>query len=630
MPRIIAPTLILSLVVGSALPLPFARAEAVPLTLSAQSLATAPAGPTTAPSIVNMCNPEVIRTLASKLSTPVTIQKLPRDEMPGPFLVDGVRYTEAKGRLPAYCQVTGTFVTNKATGATANFLATLPATWNEKYLQLGCGGYCGTFAVSDAAAPTITITNQGKPGDSIAKGYASFATDQGHSGFYQGKWAVKEPGKVDQEKIDDLFYRSQKVLAGLGKQFTTEFYAQATGARRSIRYSYFCGCSGGGRDALVAASYFPEEFDGFVSGSPASNFATMAFQAVGTSLAVGRGPEAMISRPLLQLANSVVNQQCDALDGVADGLIQNPMACNFRPERDLPRCADDKPGDRCFTRAQAESLSALVTAVTDERGRVVHPGYSVSEMQNALLVPPMPGAEPWPDTGNPATGGGGIGLLGDIALRLFTYKNDPSYQSRNAVSFASGGKGPINAFRIQARSAEVAKAQSELRMGIGFPENAARMIRLNRKLLIWTNLSDQLLSPYMSINYYKRLAAMHGGYDKLQKNVRLFGLPGTGHCSGASQTDGPGSFDALSAIEDWVERGKAPDSLSATMYEPNMFGSVDFSKPGSRTMPLCKFPEMARYKGTGDVKDAANWSCRSGDRGMLKMGESGMQAGVVR
>ena len=133
----------------------------------------------------------------------------------------------------------------------------------------------------------------------------------------------------------------------------------------------------------------------------------------------------------------------------------------------------------------------------------------------------------------------------------------------------------------------------------------------------------------MSINYYKQLAAMYGGYTKLQKNIRLFGLPGTAHCNGGGIGNGPGSFDALSAIEDWVEKGQGPDNLIATLYPATQYG-VNLGKPPLRTMPLCKFPEMAHYSGNGDVKDAANWSCPADDTSMLKIGESGRQAGAMK
>ena len=600
--------------------------------MAAPAAVDAVPGRIVAASLADLCQSAAVQAVASRLSVKVTVQTLPQAEMPGPFLPGGAKFTAETATHPAYCQVTGSFETNPATGKTANFLATFPMVWNQKYLQLGCGGHCGTFAVSDAASPTITITNQGKPGDAIRKGYASFATDEGHAGFKQGAWVLKAPGQLDQDMLDDYLYRADKVLAHMGKEFTTAFYAQATGTARQITYSYFCGCSGGGRDALVAAAYFPEEFDGIVAGSAYANLANLAFLTTGVSLATGRSEDAKVSPALLKLVNTIVMDKCDAADGVKDGLIQNPMACDFRPAKDLPRCPGNKPGDQCFTRAQIESISSQLTAVTDEHGRMVQPGYTVSDLQGALLAPPINAgqADPWPDTGNPATGAsGGMPLLGDVVIRMFTHAGDPAFHTPSVLAFTSGGTGAITDFRVKAPAAEVARVNTALRMGIGdIPENAAKLIKLDHKLLIWANLSDQLLTPYMSVNYYKRLAKMYGGYAKLQKNIRLFGLPGTAHCSGGGIGDGPGSFDALSAIEAWVEGGHAPDALPATLYKASQFG-VDFNKPLGRSMPLCQFPEMARFNGKGDVKDGANWSCKPGDTGMLKLGASGRQAGVI-
>jgi feruloyl esterase len=575
-----------------------------------------------------VCTPQVVREIAGTLADKVSIGKIANQ--PGPFFADGTQYFPAKGDVPAFCQVTGSYVTNAATGKTANFLATFPENWNGKYLQLGCGGHCGTFAVSNPAMPTITITNQGLPWQIIQKGYAAFATDQGHTEMTGGTWAVKGPGEVDEDAITDYLWRASKVLTQMGKAFTRTFYARETGTPATISRSYFSGCSGGGRDALVAASYFPEEFDGIIAGSP-YNLMGRAFHSAATTMATLRAPDAGISPALLTLFNQKVMAQCDGLDGVKDGLIQNPMACDFRPERDLPKCDGNKPGDQCFTKAQIETMSTVLTAVTDERGNVVQPGYSVSELQGSF-APPAPPSDPnaenpWPDT---PLQQGGLWSLADAAIKIFAHHNDPAFTTRSILSYRDGGPGSITAFRALVPSAEVTRALAAGRLGIGhFPENYAKLIRQNRKLLIWHNLSDEKLTPYTSVNLYKQLAARHGGYARLQNDIRLFLLPGTAHCSGGGLPVGPGSFDVISAMENWVEKADAPDALIATLYQPTPYGA-DYSKPLGRTMPLCKFPEMARYKGTGDIKDAANWSCPSNDKSMLTLGESGRRAGVIQ
>jgi feruloyl esterase len=591
---------------------------------AARRVAPAPAADKV-PNLAAACRPEAVQAVASRLGGAVTVG----ETADGPKFPSGVKYVAAAGTLPAYCQVTGSFVTNPKTGKTANFLATLPANWNGKYLQYGCFGHCGGIILNDAASPMVTIIAQGVPGEAIRKGYASFGTDEGHAGMSWATWAVKGPGKVDQDAIEDFYYRADKVLAGVGKKLTTAFYGQALGAPQTIERAYFQGCSGGGRDGLVAATFFPEAFDGIIAGAPYANMMGVSIQGSGIALATIRSPGADIAPELAAKIAPIVLANCDAADGVKDGLIQNPAACDFRPERDLPRCRDGAASGQCFTDEQIKTISTAVTAVTDEQGRVIQPGYSVSDLQPGMFrvktAPKDPSAAvPWPDV---MAGGDGLPSAAFANLKVFGHGADPDYQVRPLISFREGGAGSVTGFRVVFPRAEFDHDVAAARMGIGaHPELVGEFIQQNRKLLIWANLGDQGLTPYMSINYYKQLAKLHGGYAKLQRNVRLFALPGTGHCSTGGE--GPGSFDALTAMENWVEKGRAPDGLMARLYPAKGLGP-DFSKPPRRTMPLCKFPEMARYSGHGDVDDAANWSCAADDTRMLKVGESGRQAGVL-
>lgn len=445
---------------------------------------------------------------------------------------------------------------------------------------------------------------------------------------------MRGPGEVDEDAIEDFYYRADKVLAQLGKKITIAFYSRALKRPQKISRSYMSGCSGGGRDGFVAASSFPEEFDGIVAGS-AYNLVGSAFQFGGAAVATLRSGDAYIPPSLVARIDQIVKAQCDKVDGVEDGLIQNPAACDFRPERDLPRCDGRASSDRCFTQAQIDTISTVLTAVTDEDGNIVQPGYSLSELQPWIWTLGRPqdlsARDPWPDALNSAdqTSGGLLWDLANATLKTFVHKNDSEFFTRSLFTYRSGGAGPVRGFRTVVPKAEVARALNSARMGIGhFPEKAEKLIQLDRKFLIWHNLSDAALTPYTSINYYKQLAKLHGGYAHLQKNVRLFLLPGTPHCSGSGMPVGPGSFDALTAIENWVEKGEAPDALLATLYEPTEY-SVDFSKPLGRTMPLCKFPTMARYSGKGDVNDATNWSCPPDDTSMVEIGESGRRAGVL-
>ena len=603
---------------------------------TASAVSVPPSQPVSGPKVVvsNLeaaCRPEAVQAVAAKLPTGVNVKEI--DD--GPKLPGGAKFTAANENRQAYCQVTGSFVTDPQTGKTANFLATFPATWNSKYLQLGCGGHCGTFAVSDAASGPITITNQGLAGQIIIKGYASIATDEGHETMTGGDWAVKGPGQIDQAIVDDFLYRSHKMLSHAGKELTAAFYTQATGKPQKLTRSYFSGCSGGGRDALVAASFMPEEFDGIIAGSPYADMVGVAFQSAGGTLANVRSDAADIPVELVSKIDPFVKAKCDEADGIKDGLIQNPAACDFIPSRDLPLCDGKAPADACFTKAQIESISTVVSAVTDELGNLVQPGYSISEVQYSMRKPTEKDIAKLPAAMKPMAGSGqgAMTSLADAVMKIFVHQNDPNYDLTSLIKFAEGGSGKITNFHIIAPQADVAKGRTAMSLGIGaHPERIGALIKQNHKLIIWANLSDQLLTPYMSINYYKTLAKMYGGYTKLQNNVRLFLLPGTAHCSMSGC--GPTSFDVLSAMEDWVENGNSPDTLIATQYatkphtNPMMPTVFDYSKT-VRTMPLCKFPEMAHYSGQGDVMDAANWSCPASDTSMLKVGESGRQAGVI-
>lgn len=549
------------------------------------------------------CTPEYVQSAVAGLPVTVTV-KPTRNVMPRP----ATRYVAANGKTPAFCQVTGTYVTNPASGKTANFIATLPENWNGKYLQLGCSSHCGQFFVSDPAVAAVTVTAQGYPNQIIKKGYATFATDQGHEGTESASWALRD-GRVDQDYLDDFYFRASKVLSTMGKQFTTAFYGRLNGSEQRISRAYFQGCSGGGRDAMVASSYFPEAFDGIIAGSPYDPIGVM-LQTNAIKAALSRSPDAGLTPQHLALLDRTVKAQCDAIDGARDGLIQNPAACNFVAERDLPRCTAGSAAGLCFSPAQIETVSVITSAVTDEHGNVVQPGYSISEVVAADMLSGL--AEP--------------------GLRIMVHRNDPAFDPAKLFQFRRGGPGRVTAFRAVVAASEVAKVRDALRPGAGhLRENTPTLMRSKTRLLVWHNFSDELLTPYISVNWYKQLARDHGGYARVQRQARLFMLPGTTHCSMTSI--GPNAFDPLTAMENWVEKGQAPEALPAWVadrqFTPGAPKAAALATP-DYTMPLCKFPQMARYSGKGDMKDARNWTCRPADKGMLRMGASGIQAGVLR
>jgi feruloyl esterase len=546
------------------------------------------------------CTPEAVQALAP---VGVTVKAIKNGTFKG-----ATQFVAAKGIRPAFCQVVGSFVTNPKTGKSANFLATFPENWNGKYLQLGCSGHCGQFFVSNPALPTIAVTAQGYGSQIIDKGYASIATDEGHEGMAAASWALRKDGSVDPDYVDDFLYRAHLVLSDLGKKFTSSFYAKRPDATAPISRSYFSGCSGGGRDAMVAASYFPEKFDGIIAGSP-YNPLGVTVQGVGLGVHKQQIPNGNYTPALAAMVDSIVKQQCDASDGVADGLIQNPAACNFRADRDLPVCQADQTGPQCFTKAQVKTVSLFLNAVRDEKGNVIQPGFSVSELQSA-------------------TGSAG-GMLSTEALKIFVHGNDPKFAAADYVKFKLGRQ---SGYHTTVSTKEVAAIKAALIRGYGhMPEKAAGLLKGKTKFLMWHNWSDEQLTPYNSINFYNALAKRHGGFAKLQQKARLFMIPGSSHCSISGVA--PGSFDAIGALENWVEKDDAPQALTANVafrdFTPGAPKAAALNFP-NWTQKLCAFPAVARYSGKGDVQDAANWSCPADDRRGLIVGESGHLAGMMK
>ncbi|KHK90332.1 tannase/feruloyl esterase family alpha/beta hydrolase [Novosphingobium malaysiense] len=580
-----------------------------------------------------VCTPQVLGKAVARVSPTMTVgeipnilQRLTSGVIVAAAIPGGARYVPAAGKIPAYCEFTGTFVTNVKTGKTAHYIATLPQAWNGKYLQFGCGGNCGHVrTIEDYSNPHAM---EGYPLDPLVRGYATFGTDGGHDSS-NSFWAVTPEGKPNQDAIEDWAWRAAKKLAVAGKQATVNIYELATGRRREIERAYFNGAGGGGRDVLIAATRYPQEFDGIIAGDPVLDPAGLGMYLIGMGLGQIRSQGAYVPDYLLARVNGVVKARCDGKDGLVDDIIQNPAACDFRADRDLPRCDGTQAVTRCFTAEQIRTLSVAMSAVTDENGAIVHPGVSIGEFylpHETFKLKPWPkdiaAAEPYPP-GGPMHG---LWSLGEPVLRYMAFADVPGYTHRSLFRFEDGTKGQVDSYHavVPAKMAALA-AERTKSARVDPPERLAKFIRRDGKLLIWLGLADRMLSPYGMVNYYRKAASRFGGYDALQKNVRLFGLPGVSE--GRGDGPGPKNFDSLTAMEDWVERGQAPETMLATLYDVDDPEAI-VGKQATRTMPLCMYPAMARYRGTGDINEAKNWSCLAGDRSMLAVGEAGRLAGV--
>jgi feruloyl esterase len=495
---------------------------------------------------------------------------------------------------PFMCDVRGT-VTTTGEGApdgAARFQFKLPTRWNGKFLFWGGGGLVGNLGASATMADITAAT---------AAGYATAVTDTGHEApGTDASWTLKSPGVADDAKLADYYFRSVHDVTTAAKQLIQGYFGQP------LAKSYFDGCSNGGRQALIEASRYPEDYDGIVAGAPFMDIkailaGTRTYQHLFSS------PAAYIPAALLPAIDRAILASCDAVDGVKDGLIQNPARCDFDPKTLI--C---KPGEteNCLNADQAEALRIYFTATRDEAGHPLYPGAATTDLHGGMDTWTV-GYWPPDDTGAPAPWGkqppGHTPLSRQFADNILKYivERDPSFDLR--------------AFKFDAASIELFRQRTQAGNGDD-PAALMPFIAKGKKLLIYHGLSDPALAPYRTMKFYEDLAAAQGGYGAVGRNVRLFMVPNMQHCGFGS---GPNAFNSLTALVDWVEQGKAPDAIPAKHFIGN-----DPKQPVDRTMPLCAFPTAATYKGRGDVNNAANWSC-SHNREMLDVGKNGADAGLT-
>ena len=597
--------------------------------------------------LAQMCTPAVIQSI---LPAGAAVKDIPNMNV---SLPDEMRATKGGTVLipanafgdgaPSYCVATGSFVTNPATGKTANFGAVFPAPdqWNGKYLQIACGGNCGT--VFDAGIPTPAH---------VRAGFAVWHTDDGHvdraiaaSNFSveaDSSWAASSPGVPNVDAMEDYLHRAVHTLAQVGSQATAALYGT-----EKVERSYLIGCSDGGREAMVEATKYPDDFNGIVAGAPYSPIrANLSFMR--RQLVQFRSPAAALSQAQVDLVSKAVVAACDASDGVQDGLVQTPNACNFDIRKSVPLCAANQTGADCLTSEQMESFEAYLNPVTDSASNTITAGWSPVMFNSPeaafYLFPYPPVAGPDPFGPEPYLTMFTEWAFGNYTLRNEAFAGASDYNGFTSLGMAFGlanGSDP-SSFGASVPSSTVQRVAAAFKTGLwDDPRAASPFIAKGGKLIMYHGLEDALLNPNDTVRYYQALAAQQGGYGALQNSVRLFMAPGVNHCIGGpgpnaflNQYNWPDYFagppvpfdadhDALAALEAWVEKGTAPHSIIATKYTDN-----DASKPVLRTMPLCPFPSKAQYKGSGSVNDASNWSCSAQDASLIELGLAGIRAGM--
>ncbi|HME42426.1 MAG TPA: tannase/feruloyl esterase family alpha/beta hydrolase [Syntrophorhabdales bacterium] len=535
---------------------------------------------------------------------------------PWPLTITSATDTAAASPTPEYCDVVG-YVTTNGEGAgpgQAGFEIGIPApgSWNGKYLFLGNGGLGTGLSQFPGASP------QG-----LQKGYAVATTDMGHpstSPFY-GNWALLAPGVPNTPALIDFYYRATHQTALAGRQFVKAYYDKYNNGRGKISRSYYQGCSTGGRQGLVEAQRYPDDFDGLIAGDPVAGFAHQAPSQTGAEFgflrpcAAGGLSASWIPPTLLPAIDAAVYAKCDPNHV---GVIQNPPACSFDPKSLL--CNTSNAGS-CLTEDQVNGLTRYAGAFFDERGNVVMPGYPLTDlnrfdggfpiMTSGLSQPSCDrnNPEPWlPGTppGLPVHWG-----ASDGTFPYFVFLTESYNQNQFPIEFFKN-KGVIEEWALKL---------NDLRTNLGdatYPELMHRFVAGDGKMILYHGFSDPLITPYQTVQLYKDMATVtRGGYPRLQENVRLFMVPGMLHCGGGP---GPNAFDMLTALENWVEDGIAPDAITATGGQT--------PKCSAMSMPLCKFPEVATYKGSGNICSATNWSCDPHNRDLLQLGYDGHLAGL--
>jgi feruloyl esterase len=437
--------------------------------------------------------------------------------------------------VPSFCRVQATLT--PSSDSDVKIEVWLPASgWNGKFQAVGNGGWAGTISY-------------GPLGAAVRRGYAAASTDTGHVGG-SASFALGHP-----EKLTDFAYRAVHETTVAAKAIIAGFYGSAP------RYSYWNGCSTGGRQGLKEAQRFPADFDGIIAGAPANYQTHLHVWSVAVAQAVHKEPGSYIPPEKYPAIHKAALEACDALDGLKDGLVQDPARCHFDPK--VIECqGDDTPA--CLTAPQVEAARKIYAPVKNSRtGAEIFPGMEPgSELGWAGLAGPKAAA---------------------VATDTFTYiaHKDPNWdwQTLNPDSDTALAdkldNGLINAI----------------------DPNLKPFFSHKGKLIMYHGWSDQLIAPGNSVNYYESVAKKMGGASKATDEIRLFMVPGMAHCAGG---EGPNTFDMVSALEQWVEQGRAPEQIVAS-HSQN--GTVD------RTRPLCPYPQVAHYKGTGSVDDAANFSC---------------------
>lgn len=487
----------------------------------------------------------------------------------GQFKVPNAPWAPAQ-QLPEHCRVQGTI--RPTSDSDIKFEVWLPVTnWNGKFQGAGNGGFAGSINYMGLAT-------------AVQRGYAGASTDTGHTGKdEETAWAKGHP-----EKIVDFGHRAIHLMTVNAKAITKSYYGEAP------RRAYFASCSNGGRQALMTAQRYPEDYDGIIAGAPANDWTGLIFSFIWNAQAQLK-PDAFIPAAHATTIQSAVNQQCDALDAVSDGIVSAPQACSFRPEKLL--CAEGQAKD-CLSTPQVAALQAIYQGPQTANGSQLFPGFT-------------PGAE--------------VGTVPGISWDgwVFGAQAGSSTQGRFATNFMRGmatgdDNWQLTNFSFDRDAGPIAEKFGPI-LNATDPDLSS-FAKRGGKLILFHGWADAAIPPVNSIKYYDSVGARMGAAQRRQF-ARLFMVPGMQHCLAGP---GPSSFggltaalsppnpavDLAAALEQWVEQGIAPESVRAVKAQDMVRALYDPTQGGvERSGLICAYPSQAKWNGSGDAADAASYTC---------------------
>ena len=486
----------------------------------------------------------------ARLSLPDTTIETATDVQAGSFTPP---YDAMLTDLPAFCRVAG--VLHPTPDSHIRFEVWLPAAeWNHKLLGTGNGGFAGSIYYKQM-------------GGNLHRGYATLGTDTGHQADAQdASWAYRHP-----EKITDFGYRALHLTTVNAKAIIAAYYGAAASK------SYFDSCSDGGREALMEAQRFPEDYDGILAGAPANYWSHLVASGLDVEKLMLLDPAGYISSMKLPAITAAVLAACDEKDGLKDGILNDPRECRFDPGTLL--C---KQGDAlsCLTAPQVATLRKLYAGGFDSHGKLIFPGT-------------MPGdeASAWPSW-----------IIGEGPGASHYLENYFRYMVYNDTTW--------NALTVNIDQAVKDSDRTMAPVLNSTDPDLSRFAARGGKLILYHGWNDPAISPLNTIAYYGQVQTTMGA-DKAADFLRLYMVPGMEHCIGGPgpsnfgqfgvpTAKGP-TFGAFSALEAWVEHGTVPQEIIATKYSAA-------HKP-EMTRPLCPYPQVAKYAGAGDVNDAGSFRC---------------------